>query len=44
MGNEYIFGKEFEFDEIRADHNLSKVIKGMDKNLKKAIEYKRRKK
>ncbi len=28
MTNDYEFGKDFKMDEIRADINLSKVIKG----------------
>jgi len=38
MTNDYKYGEEFELDEIRANVNLSKVIKGMDKNLKIAIQ------
>jgi len=33
----YEYGEDFELDEIRANVNLTKVIKGMDKNLKEAV-------
>lgn len=38
--NDYEFGEEFELDEIRTDVNMTKVIQGLDKNLKKATSVK----
>lgn len=34
----YEFGEDFELDDIRANVNLTKVIKGMDKNFKEAVK------
>jgi len=32
--DDYIYNEDFELDELKADKNLSKVIKGLNKNLK----------
>jgi hypothetical protein len=40
MREGYEFGEDFELDEIRADVNMKKVIKGLDKNLKEATRRK----
>jgi len=35
MRNEYLFGEAFEYDELRANTNISKILSGKVKRKKK---------
>jgi len=42
MSNDYEYGKEFEFDELRARQNITKIIQGKLKRKGKVNKIKKR--